>query len=65
MDSYLRSSMAPVAMVDPRGLLAVFAAILGAAAATAFGELALELFPLAALVIRALTDAASRLILAA
>lgn len=57
--------MTPVAVVDPRSLLTVFAAILGAAAATAFGELALEFLPLATLVVGALADAASRLILAA
>lgn len=57
--------MAPVAMVNPRSFLAVFAAVLGAAAASALGKLALEFLPLAALVVRTLTNAASRLILAA
>lgn len=57
--------MAPVAMVNPRSFLAVFTAVLGAATASAFGKLALEFLPLAALVVRTLTNAASRLILAA
>lgn len=52
-------------MVHPRGFLAVFAAVLGTAATTALGELALEFLPFAALVVCALADAAARFVLAA
>lgn len=48
-----------MAVEDPRALLALFAAVLCPPAATALGELARVLFPLAALVVSALTDAAS------
>jgi hypothetical protein len=57
--------MTPVAVVNPRSLLTVFAAVLGTAAATAFGELALELLPFATLVVSALTNTTSRLVFAA
>lgn len=50
---------APVAVEDPRALLAFFAAVLCPPTATALGELACVLFPLAALVVSALTDATS------
>jgi hypothetical protein len=60
-----RGRMAPVPVVYPRGFLAVFAAVFGATAPPALGELTLELFPLATLVISALPDATSRLVLTA
>ena len=44
-------------MVDPRTLLALFTAILGATATAAFGKLSRELLPLATFVIGALSDA--------
>jgi hypothetical protein len=60
-----RGRVAPVAVVHPRGLLAVFAAVFGATAAPTLGKLSLELLPLATLVVGTLTDATSRLVLAA
>ena len=57
--------MAPVPVVYPRGFLAIFTAVFGATATSTFGELTLEFFPLATLVIGALADATSRLILTA
>jgi hypothetical protein len=44
-------------VVDPRTLLALFTAILGATATAAFGKLSRELLPLATFVIGALSDA--------
>lgn len=58
----LRRSNAPVAVENPGALLAFFAAVLGPPAPTALGELAGVFFPLAALVVRALSDAASRVV---
>lgn len=60
-----RGRMAPVPVVYPGGFLAIFAAVLGATATPTLGELTLELFPLATLVVGALADATSRLILTA
>jgi hypothetical protein len=60
-----RGRMAPVPVVYPRGFLAIFAAVFGATATATLGELTLELFPLATLVICALADTTSRLILTA
>ena len=60
-----RGRVAPVAVVDPCGFLAIFAAVFGATAATTLGKLPLELFPLATLVVSALADATSRFVLAA
>lgn len=60
-----RGRVAPVAVVHPRGLLAVFAAVFGAAATSALGKLSLEFLPLATLVVGTLTNATPRLVLAA
>lgn len=60
-----RRSDAPVAVERPRTLLAFLAAVLGASASAAFGELASVFFPLAALVVGTLADAASRVVLPA
>ena len=51
-------------MEDPSALLALLAAVFGAAAAPTFRKLSGVLFPAAALVIRTLPNAASGLILA-
>ena len=55
----LGSRYTPVAMEYPRALLALFAAVLCPATAAALGKLACVLFPAAALVVSALSDAAS------
>lgn len=60
-----RCGVAPVAVVYPRGFLAVFAAVLGTAATAALCELALELLPFATLVVGALANPSTRLVLAA
>lgn len=57
--------MAPVTMVDPRTLLTLLAAVLGATAASALGKLALVFLPLATLIVGALANASSRVILPA
>lgn len=57
--------VAPVTMIHPRGFLTIFAAVLGAAATATLGKLSLELFPFTALVVCALPNATSRLVLAA
>ena len=54
-----------MAVVHPRGFLAILAAILGTTASTTFSKLSLEFFPFAALVVCALADAAAGLILTA
>lgn len=54
-----------MAVVYPRGLLAILAAVLGTAATTTLGKLSLEFLPFAALVVRTLADATARLVLAA
>ena len=53
-----------MSVVHPCRLLAILAAVFGAAAATAFRKLSLILLPFPAFVIRTLTDAASGFILA-
>lgn len=58
-------SHAPEAMAAPCTFLALFAAILGAAAATTLRELPCELLPFAALPVSALTYAATALVFAA
>ena len=56
--------VAPMAMVHPRGFLAVLAAVFGPATTAAFCELPLEFLPFAALIVRALADTTARFILA-
>lgn len=56
---------APEAVAAPGAFLALFGAVLGAAAAAALCELARVLLPLAALPVCALADAAARVVLAA
>lgn len=57
--------VAPVAVICPRGFLAVLAAVLGTPATTALGELPLEFLPLPAAVVGALADSTPRLVLPA
>lgn len=54
-----RGGVAPVAVIYPCCLLAVFAAVLGAPATAALGKLSLKLLPLATLVVSTLANAAS------
>src|ERR1700760_1094224 len=61
----LRRLLAPMSMVQPSALLALFAAILGSPATSALGKLSCELFPLAALVVRALSDTSAGVVFAA
>ena len=49
-------------MEDPRALLAFLAAVLGAPATTALGELARVLLPAAALVVCTLSDPSTRVV---
>jgi hypothetical protein len=58
-------SNTPVAVVNPGAFLALFAAVFGPSAAAAFGKLACKLFPAAALVVGALPDASTGVILPA
>lgn len=58
----LLRSDAPMPMEDPRRLLALFAAVFRTPTASALSKLSRVLFPLAALVVRALSDATSRVI---
>lgn len=55
----------PEAMAAPGALLAFFRAVLGAATAAAFGELASILLPLATLPVSALADATAGVVLTA
>ena len=56
---------APEAVATPGAFLAFLGAVLGATAATTFGELTGEFFPFAALPVGALADAAARVVFAA
>jgi hypothetical protein len=60
-----RGSHAPVAVENPRALLALFAAVLGTSAAAALSKLARVLFPATTLVVRTLPDASTRVVLSA
>jgi len=57
--------MAPVPMVHPSGFLAIFAAVFGATATSTLSKLTLELLPPATLVVSALANTTSRLVLTA
>lgn len=64
-DGLLSRRDAPVTVERPSTFLALLAAILGTATSTALGKLAGVLLPLAALVVSALSDAPSGVVLAA
>jgi hypothetical protein len=56
---------APEAMAAPGAFLALFGAILGAAATAAFRKLPCKLFPFAALPVRTLSDTTARVVFSA